>query len=212
MRKERLEPQWDHATWYGRLNPENAPYIVERLRRLLTGKLYTMVMDSNTEASWVTPQVLVNQYLTDPKRLLNGAQSVMHFEPKDPNHVHICVYDSYGCWGFSTYSGKPEEKVPYIVFEYSSVTIEHYAPCGNPLRWQIKVQGDKPLLDEWELRDRREQDIKLVHKMARHAAAEASVGASEPDSIQSILMNLPAPSIEEVDAERKRLKMHYPDE
>lgn len=118
--------------WFGTLAIDNCEEVANMIYELLKDKTYTFV--SANEYFGYKPEVRTNQKLhgDNPKTWVRSEDAGFNFE------------DAYSVWGLSTSQKEagydPKFNAPYIVIEYSKITITHKAPSGNKLYWVIAIQ------------------------------------------------------------------------
>lgn len=131
--------------WYGVQTIENTPEIVERLRKLLTGKRYTFVSTNDG----FSPESRIGVTVRTDQELKNGTNgtpfSTWCDEGHDtPQYCGFRVCDTYGVWGVTTNASSTEYdytfNVPYWVFERNQARVAHRAPLGGLLVWIIARQ------------------------------------------------------------------------
>ncbi len=133
--------------WFGVMTTWNAEEIANRLRVLLSGKLFTFVTVNGNMNETLPPEVRTSQTMTS-----------VQFSMLAPDHAHVVVNDSYGVWGLSSTTedcfNVGDYKNPYFIFERDSVAIVHRSMAGGLLRWVATVEYPERLTELQEFHAR----------------------------------------------------------
>jgi len=118
--------------WSGKLTVHNIEDVAARIWRVIEGKLYTFV--ANSECDGLRPEVYVTQQ----------ASEIRTWSDNEKKNSGFYIYDSYGSWGCSTNAqddaAEPGEENPYIEISDIRIDIRHRAAAGHKLYWVIAVE------------------------------------------------------------------------
>jgi hypothetical protein len=126
--------------WHTYLCAENAADVLRRMGELLGGKYFTMVTANSLDPesrNFVMLDIHTSQWMTSPIKM-HDVKKGAHITWETPGWV----------MGISTeamtinegYNGRPHDYVQ-LNFEPRKLTIEHYAPGRNFLRWVFVVEN-----------------------------------------------------------------------
>ena len=112
--REEVQTMSIGSAWKGNATDQNCELIVAQMRELLTGHSYSF------DDGWSSSSKRIATF--------QGISSVRNGRSRS-----VTVTDSYGVWGFHTGSKT------LVAFQPKSMIIDHVAPSGNPLHWEITV-------------------------------------------------------------------------
>lgn len=144
---------WERANWHGTLTTENATHFVERLRKLLVGRLYTFIVAH--EMFEFVPEVRTNQYLTGRTNTTgNGGPEQIKLTEPDATFGYqlLNVCDSFGVWGLIINPPKQCSSKDRVTFSFlqgrspedpARLTLTQNMG-GYSVHWTIIPQGPIP--------------------------------------------------------------------
>jgi hypothetical protein len=127
-----------HPYWHGMLCHETAAEVFGRLRQVLEGHYFTLVLcnsyDENS-ARFTSVEVYPSQWLSSPLRESVDDWAGVHWTTP---RLSMGV-SSRAKTVAEAREGRPHKYV-HLDFEPDRVTIDHYAPAGYRLLWTMAVE------------------------------------------------------------------------
>lgn len=119
----------NHRNWFGHLTYENCSEVGQHIYEFLKQvKTYNFI----TYGPYDRLDCDADQYLTNGTS--GSPYSFYDYAERDYKGRGFNFCTSWGIFGLSCYSGEPQDKSPYIVFDYRKLRIDQLNGAGEPLK------------------------------------------------------------------------------